>query len=71
MQDMLVSMGAMVTSTSKEGQPSTSGLSPSKALAMVMLILMILAIFQTHRRAMVTHDFLVIDDTDEMMEEDL
>jgi hypothetical protein len=63
-------MDAMVASLPEAQQPLKTGLSPSAVLAVMMLILVVLAIFQTYRRAMVTHDFLIIDDTGEI-EEDL
>jgi hypothetical protein len=69
--DTLASMRAMVASLPEARQPSNRGLSPSSVLALVMLALMLLAIFQTYQRAMVNHDFLIIDDTEEMTEEDL
>lgn len=68
-QDMLVSIDAMVASAYEGRQPTHSRLSPSSILATIMFILIALALFQTYQRAMVTHDFIIIDDTAEMEEE--
>lgn len=66
--DTLASMEGMVASLPEAEQPPKTGLSPSAVLAGMMLILVVLAILQTYRRAMVTHDFVIIDDTGEIEE---
>lgn len=69
-QEALVSMDAMVASLSAAQQPSHKRLSPSKILGLTMFVLIILAVYNTYQRAMVAHDFLIIDDTTEVVEEE-
>lgn len=70
-QDALVSMEGMVASLTEIRQPVRTRLSPSAIIAITMLVLTVLAVYQTYQRSMVTHDFLIIDDTEEVMTEDI
>lgn len=62
-------MSAMVASASGKRQRETAQLSPSTIVVIFMAVLIVTSVFLTYRRAMITHNFVVIDDTEELEEE--